>query len=122
MRRLRIVIADDDAEMRALIRLLLRPALGEVREAASGWELLGVLADDGPFDLVITDVRMPAPNGVGVVTMARAAGFETPFLVITAFPDERVRRTIASQRNAVLVGKPFDRTELMSAVHALLPG
>jgi CheY-like chemotaxis protein len=120
MRPIRIVVADDDSEMRALVRMLVRPIAGEVRDARSGWELLGVLADDGPFDLVITDVRMPAPSGVHVVSMARAAGLETPFLVITAFPDDAVRRAVDAQVRALLLGKPFGRAELLEAVAQLI--
>jgi CheY-like chemotaxis protein len=116
----RIVVADDDDEMRALVRMLVRPITGEVRDARSGWELLAVLADEGPFDLVITDVRMPAPSGVHVVTMARAAGLATPFLVITAFPDDAVRRAVDGQKWALLLGKPFGRAELLAAVAELV--
>jgi CheY-like chemotaxis protein len=121
MRPIRIVVADDDDEMRALVRLLVRPIAADIRDARSGWELLAVLADEGPFDLVITDVRMPAPSGVHVVTMAWAAGLSTPFLVITAFPDDGVRHAVDRQARTLLLGKPFDRAELLDAVARLLP-
>jgi len=115
----RVIVADDDPAMREWLRLLLRPLGALIREAAGGLELLDLLADDEPYDLVITDVRMPGPDGLQVVAMARTAGSCAPFLVITAFPDDDLRRALRSA-GATLLAKPFAPAELRAAVAELL--
>jgi CheY-like chemotaxis protein len=117
---LRLLIADDDADMRDWLRAVLTVHAAVLREAASGWELLEVLSTDGPFDLVITDVRMPAPSGLHVVTMARAAGLATPFLLITAFPQEQIHRMVHTLVDVHLLGKPFSAEQLRLAVRSLV--
>jgi CheY-like chemotaxis protein len=114
----RIFIADDDQAMREWLRLLLRPMRATIREASAGLELLELLASGEPYDLVITDLRMPGPSGLQIVAMARAAGVTAPFLVITAFPDDEVERTLAAS-GADLLAKPFTATELKDRVAAL---
>jgi len=115
----RIFIADDDPAMREWLRLVLRPLKGTIREASGGVELLDLLASGEPYDLVITDLRMPAPNGLQVIAMARAAGAAAPFLVITAFPDDGVRRALEAA-GAELLAKPFSPGELKARVAALI--
>ncbi len=117
--RPRVIIADDDPAMRDWLRLLLRPFQTDVLEAAGGLELLELLATEEPYDLVITDVRMPGPDGLQVVAMARTAGSLAPFLVITAFPDDDLRRALHAA-GAQLLAKPFTPGELRDAVTALL--
>jgi CheY-like chemotaxis protein len=117
--RPRVIVADDDPAMREWLRILLRPLAAEVREAAGGLELLDLLAAGEPYDLVITDVRMPGPDGLQVVAMARTAGSLAPFLVITAFPDDELRRALHAA-GACLLAKPFAPAELRAAVAALL--
>ena len=115
----RVIVADDDPALREWLRLLLRPLQAQIREASGGLELLDLLAADEPYDLVITDVRMPGPNGLQVVAMARTAGLVAPFLVITAFPDDDVRRSLQAA-GAELLAKPFTPAELRDAVATLL--
>ena len=116
MSPIKVIIADDDHETRAWIRSLLRPLRVEIDDAASGWELLHKLAHDGPYALVISDVRMPAPSGLNVVTMARTAGLDVPFIVITAFPDDQIRTCLTRVANTWLIEKPFDGRELVDLV------
>src|SRR3954470_8751714 len=120
MKDRRLLIAEDENEMRAWLGLLLEGSACEIREASSGWELLDTVADEGPFGLIITDVRMPGPSGLQVVEMARASGLETPFLVITAFPAERLRREAANMPKVTLLEKPFEKAALLAAIDGLL--
>jgi CheY-like chemotaxis protein len=112
----RILIADDDREMRRVLRDMLRRTGAEIREAASGNDLLTHLNGGDRFDLVITDLRMPAPSGLQVVMMARTAGHKTPFILITAFGDDSVRAALSQVPNAFLLDKPFAPPALLSCV------
>ena len=117
----RILIADDDEAMRAWLRLALRTVTSEIEDAGSGQELLERIAtDDVRFDAVVTDVRMPGPDGLQVVVMARTAGLNTPILVITAFPDRSLAETVARLDHTALLAKPFDVVELRAALRALI--
>ena len=107
--------------MRAWLRLALRPLGCEVVEVGTGVDLLDQLAEVDHYDAVITDVRMPGPDGIRVVAMARAAGLATPFLVITAFPELPVVSAVARMPDTALLAKPFAVDELRTALLALLP-
>jgi len=116
----RILIADDDREMRRVLRDMLRSTGAEISEASSGQDLLGCLATGGRFDLVITDLRMPAPTGLQVMLMVRTAGNETPFILITAFGDEEVRSALSRVPNAFMLDKPFAPPALLDCVSSAL--
>jgi DNA-binding NtrC family response regulator len=115
----RLLIADDDLEMRSWLRAVLACRGAEVSEVESGAELLRALSEDGPFDLVVTDVRMSWASGVQALAMARTAGMHTPFVVITAYADDAVR-TAADALGAALLEKPFTIEELLDTAQGLV--
>jgi CheY-like chemotaxis protein len=116
----RILIADDDREMRRVLRAMLRSTGAEIQEAASGQDLLGCLSQGERFDLVITDLRMPAPTGLQVIKMTRTAGNEIPFILITAFGDDEVRSALSTVPNAFVLDKPFAPPALLDCVASAL--
>jgi DNA-binding response OmpR family regulator len=115
----RIAIADDDEDTRALVRRALESPGIEIREAASGGELVELLAADG-CDLLVTDITMPWMSGLQVLVSARTAGFATPALVITGLPDPALPARVVALGHASLLRKPFGIDELRAAVSALL--
>lgn len=117
--RLRLLIADDDPEMRAFLRAALTGRRVQVEEVESGAELVQALAERGPHDLVITDVRMSWATGVQALEMARDAGWRTPFLVITAHATAEVR-IAAEAFGAQLLEKPFTVERLLGAIDLAL--
>ncbi|MGC4114450.1 MAG: response regulator [Myxococcales bacterium] len=114
MRRTRVLVADDDPDVRDWVRTVLGQRGVVVLEAESGVELLERLSTSGPFDLVIADVRMSWATGVQALAMARRAGFELPFLVITSHADEALRGEVASL-GARLLSKPFTLAQFLDA-------
>ena len=121
MRHYTILLADDDPAMRAWLRAVLGGEGLELREAATGCEALELLADDPSVDLIISDVRMPAPSGLQVLATARAAGVEAPFLLITAFGEDDLRQA-ARALDARVLDKPFTANELRVCIDSLLAG
>lgn len=119
MAHARLLLADDDAEMRAWIRDVLRGFDLDIVEAQSGVEVMGILAHAGPFHLVVSDVRMPPPSGLHIIMMARTAGLLTPFVIITAFPDDALRDSIGRVDDAWLLEKPFRARDLCAIVSAV---
>jgi CheY-like chemotaxis protein len=116
----RILIADDDADCRELLILALAAPGVEVCVATHGGELLQLAAEDGPFDLIVTDIDMPWIRGVQVLASFRAAGLETPVLLVTGLTRGGLTESIARLGRTALLPKPFAIAQLRSAVAELL--
>jgi DNA-binding response OmpR family regulator len=117
----RVVIAEDDDDMRNVLCELVSGLGVEVMPASSGGDLILLLTDDSPVDLLITDVRMPWMTGFQVALSARNSGLGVPIIIVTAFPDESLRAQVDHLGGAVLLAKPFRPEELLSLVRARLP-
>jgi DNA-binding response OmpR family regulator len=116
----RVVIADDDPDTLDLLRRALGNSTTQIVEACSGAELVQRLAEDGPFDLIVTDIQMPWMHGLDVLRSARAADVTTPTLVVTGASRIEHQATVAQLGNARLLRKPFGIAALREAVAALL--
>ncbi len=121
----RVLLADDDREMRDMVAAALRLDGAEVVVARDGTELLDRLgsmtATPSPFALIIADIRMPGYTGLQVLEGVRRAGWSTPMILMTAFGDRATRARVEEQQ-AVLFDKPFDVDDLRTAVlHLLRP-
>jgi CheY-like chemotaxis protein len=117
----RVVIAEDDDDMRSVLRELVVGLGVEVAEASSGGDLVVLLTNDLPVDLLITDVRMPWMTGFQVAVSARNSGINIPIIIVTAFPDDALRAHVESLGSAVLLAKPFRPEELLTLVRERLP-
>lgn len=118
---MRVIVADDDDDMREVLCELVSGLSVEVEAAASGCDLGMLLSSDRPADLLITDVRMPWVTGLQVAVAARNAGLSIPIIVVTAFPDDSIRSTVDGLGSAVLLAKPFSKDDLLSLVQRQLP-
>jgi DNA-binding response OmpR family regulator len=114
----RILVVDDDADVRGLVRTLLERDGAIVREASDGREALRVLYDVRP-DLVVLDVAMPDLDGWETLERIRDLS-DVPVLMLTARDGEleKVRALRAGADDYVT--KPFGRQELLARVGALL--
>lgn len=115
--RPRVLIADDDGEMLSLVSWALDRFGADVVCVKSGGELLEKIANDGVFDLVVTDIAMPWMTGLHVMHSARTAGFRVPVIVMTALRDPIVSEQVRSlgARSELLL-KPFSIIELFAAL------
>ncbi|MBX3205254.1 MAG: response regulator [Labilithrix sp.] len=117
----RILLAEDDASLRELISCVLRLDGHDVEAVSSAQEMQSVLvagaaaAADRPFDVIVTDVRMPGRSGLDVVEELRAAGCATPIIVITAFPDDAIKERALSLQT-MLIAKPFSLEAMSFAI------
>lgn len=104
---------------------LVTTALGhfgaDVVAVSSGGELLEAVANDGPFDVIVTDVSMPWMTGLQVMHSARTAGSPTPVVVMTALRDPTLPQQVSSLgARAELLHKPFSIDELYGALRRSL--
>ncbi|HET8528464.1 MAG TPA: response regulator transcription factor [Gaiellaceae bacterium] len=114
----RILVVDDDDDIRGLVRKLLERSGAEVHEAPNGREGLREFHARRP-DLVVLDVSMPELDGWSVLERIRDMS-DVPVLMLTARGDEleRVRGLQAGADDYVV--KPFGKQELVARVQALL--
>jgi DNA-binding response OmpR family regulator len=126
--RPRILLAEDDQEMRSLVASALRADGYEVIEVADGGRLLACVGttymngtSDIAYDLLVSDIRMPAYNGIDILEGLREAGWPTPVILMTGFGN-RETSARAEELGATLFNKPFDIDDLRTAVRHLIPG
>ena len=112
-----ILIIDDDA---AMLRALSKVLSGEgavVASASWAGEIMERLADNqGHFDLIITDLRMPILNGNSVLGAVKAALPEVPVIVMTAFGSPEVEAECLEKGAAAFLEKPLDTPQLLAAL------
>ncbi|MFN8544355.1 MAG: response regulator [Candidatus Binatia bacterium] len=126
-RRPRILLAEDDVEMRGLIAAALEADGYDVVEAGDGLELLDALEiaasrpRDTRFQLMISDVRMPGLSGLDVLAALRCAEWTTPVIVITAFGDDDTHAEARELGAMRVFDKPFDLDDLRTAVRQVVP-
>lgn len=118
----RILIVDDEQDIRQLITLILEVAGYEIAQANSGVEALEVLEHDS-FDLVILDIMMPEMDGWEACRQIknRQRTHDLPVLILTvrSQPLDRVIGLEVVHAEDYLT-KPFERHELLEAVERLL--
>ena len=128
----KIIVIDDEKDIRNVLKEILHRAGFEVEVAASAEEGLGLLRDNGA-DLVITDIIMPGKDGVDTVYDIRMEFPNTRIIVISGggnltpmeYEPSAIKTTayLASASAAgadVTLTKPFDRGELLNAVTELV--
>ena len=115
----RILVVDDDAALRTVLVGLLGQAGYEARAVESAERALEVVGS-APVDLVVTDVRMPGMDGLGLLSALGKSAPDLPVVVITA------HGTVPMAVEAMKLGakdfllKPFDREEVIATVSRAL--
>ena len=113
----RILIADDEASMRALVARALAMDGHATVTAEDGADALDQLARASePFDLLLTDIKMPVMDGIALALSAARDFPELVGLLMTGFADQRER---AHNLNAIIhdvVTKPFSVADIRTAV------
>ena len=116
--RSRILIVDDDPDIRRVLTLLLRDSY-EISQAADGAAALKLLKAQGDTDLVVLDVMMPGMDGFETCAQIRAFS-KVPILFLTAkSAEEDLLRAYAGGGDDFL-SKPFSQAELMAKISSLL--
>ena len=110
---LRLLVVDDDPEVRATLAQMLSEAGHSVDSVASGHSALAAIGTE-QFDLVVSDYLMPEMSGAELISEARQVRPDLPFLIVSGFADsdELARNCPDTAR----IGKPFVARELLAAV------
>ena len=121
----RIILAEDDPDMRSVLAEVLRKDGYLVQEAEDGGRLLvrvtaRYLHPEVDVDLIISDIRMPVCTGLQILSGLRDTHWRVPVILMTAFGDDQTRAH-AELLGAVLFDKPFPIDDLRTAVRNLVP-
>ena len=115
----RVLVADDEPKMRRVLEIMLRKMGHEVTCVENGMQALAS-AQSGPYDLIISDVRMPGVSGIQMLRALREQGNEVPVIIMTAYG------SIESAVDAMKLGaseyivRPFDVDALEITVTRLM--
>lgn len=122
----RILVAEDDPEMRRLLTWRLSNAGFETVECSDGWQLLDHLGnpvlsgEPDDYDLIVSDIRMPGVTGLEVLEGIHEAEWFVPMILITAFGNEEVHRRAKELGAAGMFDKPFDIDDLIRQIRQIL--
>lgn len=120
---LRVVLADDEAMVRAGLRLLIdgEPDLEVVGEAVDGEDAVRVVSDQRP-DVVLMDVRMPGLNGLDASREVLAEAPQTRVIILTTFDEDAVVDEALRRGVAGFLLKSSPPEEMLAAVRRAVAG
>jgi CheY-like chemotaxis protein len=121
MTRKRVLLADDEPQVRLLIKAFLAGHF-DVIEAADGVEAMETIdGEAGSFDLLITDIQMPRMSGIALARSLASAFPSMPVLLISGYSSDPDYIGIADTPRRAFLGKPFSPDALLRKIALLLP-
>jgi len=126
----RILIVEDEEQVRKPIRLNLTKAGYQVLEVSNGAEAIMVLEGDpdaAMIDTILCDIRMPRASGLEAITYFRKHYPSVPVVVLTGYPDVELAASLMKQGVLDYLTKPVTREELLAVIercvdqHGLFP-
>ena len=119
-RQARILVADDEESNLKILGRILGRAGFDVISAPSGPEALDALRDQGPVDLLLTDLRMPGMDGLELLKAARTIAPETEVIVMTAYGTVEIAVESMQQGAYDFITKPLEKRALLKTVRKAL--
>ncbi len=117
---LHILAVEDEKAIAQMLALVLGGPASKITRASDGWEaLIKIGASSEPFDLVITDHRMPRVGGLDLVKRLRERHFDGKILVLSAHLSDEDIQAYEDLEVDMMMSKPFDFSEIENAVAVL---
>ena len=118
----RLLVVDDEADIRVVLRTMLTRAGHEVLECDRGEPVLGLVRDQRP-ELVLLDVQLPDVDGLIVLTALQAEPeVNVPVILVSAFATDAHIASGLEHGAVDYVVKPFRRDDLLARIDAALTG
>ena len=114
-----LLVADDDASIRSLLKQLLSDEGFAVQEASTGIEVVDKVKESSP-DLVIMDVRMPELDGIEALSRVKATNPKTAVLIMTAFGSSNAAIRAMELGAFDYITKPFELEKISHTVKRVL--
>ena len=109
----KVLVVEDEPGVREALSVLFKRNGFEVEGSESGDAAIGWLSEHGPVDLVITDLRLPGADGIGVLKAARAQDPLAKVIVVTAQGDEEFAMKACNEGAFRYLKKPYKNQELI---------
>ena len=116
MSKKRIMVVDDEVYMLVAIEIVLQRNGFAPRCESNPAEALRILREEGPFDLLITDVNMPEMSGVELVRELRAAGIAIPVIASSSMMEEAVVQKFKKEGCDDFLEKPYLESALIAKI------
>jgi two-component system chemotaxis response regulator CheY len=119
----RILIIDDEVEIRDILRMHLESAGYTVIEAQDGEEGIKKMREGSNLlqvGMIITDIRMPKVNGVEAIDYLRTNAPSKPILVVTGYPDPDLAVSLLKKGVKEYLVKPVEKKDLLEKVKKVL--
>jgi DNA-binding response OmpR family regulator len=115
----RVLIADDSETILLLMRTRLEMEGYEVVTAADGVEVIEIMGREPGPDILLLDAMMPRKSGIDALRELRAAGVETPVLIVSAHQDEMDAGAPTGVEVSGYITKPIDFDQLFARIAEL---
>lgn len=115
----RVLIVDDEPDIRKVVRMTLQKAGYEVIEAENGEKAIDAINEGENrllLDVIICDIRMPKVNGAEAIAYFRSSYPRVPLIVLTGFPDTDMATSFLRQGVVDYLVKPVEGEKLKEAV------
>ena len=119
----RIMIVDDEENVRKVLRLSLTKAGYDVIEAQHGGEGIETIGSDDNalmMDVILCDIRMPKINGLEAIAFFQQQYPSVPIIVVTGYPDQKMATDLLSRGVFDYLVKPVDKDKLLETVKAAM--
>lgn len=117
----RILVVDDEADMRLALSNVLTRTGHQVKEAPEGETALNTLAT-GDFDLMLLDMRLPGMDGIQILKRARESHPDLPVIMVTGYGSVDSAIEVMRLGASHYLAKPFSNKELVDSVQRILEG
>ena len=116
----RLLIVEDDEEVLESICFALRDCVEFIFTARNGIEGLEIYEkESGNFTCIMTDIRMPFMNGLDFIEKVRQVDENVPFLVVSAFDDEKYMNRSHELHAFEFIYKPYDIWEIQECLETI---
>jgi two-component system, chemotaxis family, chemotaxis protein CheY len=115
----RVLVVDDEADVRKVVRMTLQKAGYDVLEAENGEKAIETINSGENrllLDILVCDIRMPKINGVEAIAYFRANYPRVPVIVLTGFPDADMATSMLRQGVVDYLVKPVEGEKLRESV------
>lgn len=119
----KIMIVDDEQDVRDVIRLQLEQKGFNILEATNGQEAIDLLRSGSNMvnvGLILCDIRMPKVNGVECIDFLRREAPGVPVVVITGYPDSELATNLLKKGVKHYLVKPVEKEKLLSIVDEIV--
>jgi FixJ family two-component response regulator len=107
-----IAIVDDDDAVRVALSSLLR-SYGYTADAYDSGDALLAAGGVNDYHCIVTDLQMPGISGIELLAALRKQGVQLPVILMTAFPEETLRRRALQGGASCFLSKPFEASDLL---------